>query len=347
MKDNIGMIKGPNQFVTARAALERAANEIGDPDKFGDLRNAIISLFRVISGVFPQIEKDLARKLLLTYRNKIRSEVKTLIASFHSCEPRSLEHWHQVMELFADSSLPDDPEFHACSEQLRTIRAVRGVDTFKAEHVDIVEIEQRGAGRRNDFYSRIIKEVRSMSHTSALRAIGPSLEAFRLRDFRLAKQGHFFIVRSESLRETHEWILRNHLPEKSDGLPGRDEKSTQLVIGEGWLCYGPVDIARLNARQRSKAANDDGTTQANETDFTQLLYALGGHLDNKQAADFEISWAPDSVAIDYQTPKGTRERKDFTIEKLRHLALYSRFRKPNRSPPIRPAHKPPTAPRAK
>lgn len=340
------MVKEPNPFVTARAAFERAAQDLADPDKFDDFSNAVVSLLRVISGASPQIEKDIAKKVLLTCRNKVLTEVKAVIADLDSWEPRALAHWHQVMEVFADSSLHEDPEFNACRGRLRTLRASRAFVTFKTETAAIVASEQQRAGRRNDFYSRIIKEVRSMSHTSALRAIGPSLEALRLRDFRLAKQGHFFIVRSESLRETHEWILRNHLPEKSYGLPGRDEKSTQLVIGEGWLCYGPVDIARLNARQRSKA-DDHGTGQPNETDFTQLLYALGEHLDNKQAADFEISWAPDSVAVDYQTPKGTRERKDFTIEKLRHLALYSRFRKPNRSPPIRPAHKPPTAPRAK
>lgn len=340
------MIKEPNPFVAARAAFERAAQNLADPDKLDDLRNAVVSLLGVISGASPKIEKDIAKKMLLTCRNKVLAEVKALIADLDSCEARALAHWHQVMEVFADSTLHEDPEFNACRDRLRTLRAPRAIVPFETEPAAIGASEQPEAGRPNDSYSGIIKEVRSMPHNSSLSAIGQSLETLRLRDFRLVKQGHFFIVRSESLRETHDWILRNHLVEKGFGLPVSDVKSTQLIIGEGWLCYGPVDIARLNARQRYKAS-DGGSGRTGETDLAQLLYALGEHLDNRQASDFEILWARDSVSVDYQTLKGSRERKDFTIEKLRHLALYSRLRKPNRGRSAPPAGKPRTVPPAK
>jgi hypothetical protein len=59
------MIKKPNKLVAARAALERAAEDLGDPDRLGQLRDAINSLLQLMSGVSPQIEKDIAKKLIL------------------------------------------------------------------------------------------------------------------------------------------------------------------------------------------------------------------------------------------------------------------------------------------
>jgi hypothetical protein len=149
----------------------------------------------------------------------------------------------------------------------------------------------------------------------------------RLRAFRLEKKGDFYIVRSESLTATHEWILRNNLAENILDSPVPDQKSTQLTVGDGWLCYGPLDIARLNARERQKRDNH-GFEQTREADnLAQLLRTLGEHLDSKKGTAFKISWAPDSVSVDYQTPNGVRERKEFTVEKLHQLALYSRFRR--------------------
>jgi hypothetical protein len=51
---------------------------------------------------------------------------------------------------------------------------------------------------------------------------------------------------------------------------------------------------------------------------------VGDDLDSKKATAFKISWAPDSVSVNYETPTGVRERKDFTIEKLQQLALEAR-----------------------
>lgn len=166
-----------------------------------------------------------------------------------------------------------------------------------------------------------------MPHANSLRAIGQSLEMLRLRAFRLEKKGDSYIVRSESLTATHEWMLRSNLAENSLDTRVPDQKSTQLTVGEGWLCYGPLDIAQLNAQERKKRDNHD-IEQTREADkLAQLLRTLGEHLDSKEAIAFKISWAPESVSVDYQTPNGVRERKDFTVEKLQQLALYSRFRR--------------------
>jgi hypothetical protein len=92
-------------------------------------------------GAFPQIQKDLARRLVLTYRNKVLSEVKAILANFDSCEPESLQHWHEVMEVFVDAGV-DDPEFKACKEQLVTQRSP-SLDSLRPGDLDAVEKELR------------------------------------------------------------------------------------------------------------------------------------------------------------------------------------------------------------
>jgi hypothetical protein len=173
-----------------------------------------------------------------------------------------------------------------------------------------------------------------MLHSKSLRAIGQSLDMLQVQAFRLEKEGDFYIVRSESLTATRQWILRNHLAENVLGSPGPDQKSTQLTGGDGWLCYGPLDIARLDAQGREKRDNH-GFEQVRGADkLAQLLRTLGEHLDRKGATAFKISWGPDSVSVDYQTPDGVCERKDFTIKKLHQLGVYSRFLRSSRSSPI-------------
>jgi hypothetical protein len=234
------------------------------------------------------------------------------------------------MDVFVDAGLADDLEFNACKERLLTRRRSQPVDSLKAAHVDIPKKELQAAYRENDLYLRTIKDLRTMLHAKSLRAIGQSLDILRLRAFRLEKKGDYYIVRSESLTATHQWIVRNYLAQNTLDSPGPDQNSTQLTVGDGWLCYGPLEIAQLNARERKKR-DDHGSEKTRDADkLAQLLHTLGVHLDSKEATAFEISWAPDSVSVEYHTPNGVLERKDFTAEKLHQLALQSRFRRSNR-----------------
>ena len=322
------MIKEPNKLVVARAGLERAEENLSDPSRLGHFSNAINSLLQLMSGDSPRIEKDIAKKLVLTYRNKVLSEAKVILASSESYEPGYLEHWNKVMEVFVNASLADDPEFNTCKEQLLARRANRSIDNLKPVQVDILEkTELKAVSPQSDFYFRKNSKVRPMLCADSLRAIGKSLEMLRLRTFELEKIGDFYIIRSESLTETHEWILKNHLTGQILDSPAPDLESTQLTVGDGWLCYGPLDIARLNARELKKRDNHgfEQTYEANK--LAQLLGTLGEHLDSKKATSFKISWAPDSVSVEYQTPNGARERKDFLVEKLHQLTLHSRFRR--------------------
>ena len=72
----ITMVKEPNELVAARAALKKAEEDLGDPGRFVHLRSAINSLLGVMVGDSPQIEKDIANKLVLTYKSNVLSEVR-------------------------------------------------------------------------------------------------------------------------------------------------------------------------------------------------------------------------------------------------------------------------------
>jgi hypothetical protein len=328
-------IEEPSKFVAARAALEKAEADLGDPSRLGDLRSVINFLLREMSGVSPQIEKDIAKQLVLTYRNKVLSEVKLILANFDSHEPGFLEYWHKVMELFADVSLADDPEFNACKAQLLTRHDSHPIDIFKAADVDNPKKALQVPRRQDDLHSKIVKEVRSMLHAKSLRVIGQSLEMLRLREFGLEKQGDFFIVRSESLTAAHQWILKDSLAKQLLDSPTPDPKSTLPTVGDGWLCYGPLDIARLNEQEQKKRDRHAFEQKRAADKLADLLRILGEHLDSKGATAFKILWARNSVSVDYQTPNEAHERKDFTVEKLQQLASYSRFRRSSGGPSIR------------
>src|SRR5262245_23921385 len=208
------MIKEPIKLLAARAALEKAEEDLGDPGKLGRLRDVINFLLREMSGVSPQIEKDIAKKLVLTYRNKVLSEVKAILANVDSHEPEFLEYWNKVMEVFVDTRLAGDPEFNACKAQLLTKRGSQPIDSLKAAHIDSPKKELQVVCRKEDLDVRTVNEVRTMLHAQSLRAIGQSLEMLRLRAFKLENEGDYYIVRSESLTATHEWILRSNLGEE-------------------------------------------------------------------------------------------------------------------------------------
>jgi hypothetical protein len=332
------MINEPNQLLKARTALNRAEVDLTDPNKFSELKRAINSLLQLISGLSPLIEKDIARRLVMESRSRVLSEVRLILSKVESYEPGYLEHLNNVMEIFVDANLPDDPEFSACKEQLLTkcheyvlvAPAPAGsLENSSLLHADFPKKnEAQEAAPKRDFYFRKNGEVRRLPYAESLRAIGHSLEMLRLRAFELEKAGDFYVVRSASLTETHEWILKNNLAEPSSDSPVPDPETTQLTVGDGWLCYGPLDIARLNARLKIKGNEVFGFEETCEADkLARLLATLGQHLDSIKATEFEISWAPDSISVEYHTSDGAHERKSFPLEKLQQLALGAKFRR--------------------
>jgi hypothetical protein len=325
------MIREPSRLIEARRALEKAEEDLGDPQRLSYLKSATTSLVQIISGSSPQIERDIAKRMVLTCREKILSKVKAVLANRDLCEISTLEHWNRVMEMFVVAGLAGDESFEASKRELLVRRQTERADNSTAGRAPVVRTrESEAASTRSDFQSRAIKEPQTVRHAVSLRTLGQSLEKLRLQTFRLQKKGDSYRIQSESLTATRQWILRNFLAEIISEVTISNQKSTQLNGGDGWLCYGPLDIERLNALEQKQRPNSVGQVHT-VGKLAQLLHALGEHLDSKQATNYEISWAPDSVSLVYQTPKGLNERKVFSVGTLQQLALFSKFQKSTRS----------------
>jgi hypothetical protein len=160
---------------------------------------------------------------------------------------------------------------------------------------------------------------------------------FRLQTFSLETKGQAYIVRSESLTATHEWMLRNILTDNCPDSAAPDK--TELTVGGGSLRYGPREISRLNA-QKQKKRRQHGFQQGGEGHkLPDLLRALGEHLDMKEASALDIFWTTEAALVEYCTPDGVCERKNLTIAKLHQFALRSKFRRTHRRSSIGPAEK--------
>lgn len=161
-----------------------------------------------------------------------------------------------------------------------------------------------------------------MTYANSLRVIGQLLEVVRVAAFELEKNGQYYVVRSDSLTRTGEWILRNALSE-SDISEQNGRRSTI----DRSLRFSPPDISRLDAQGQRQRRNDSSSQMQNPSKLSQLLRSLGDHLDRTAVSTFHISWMPDAVSVDYQGLYGQSDCRTFTSEKLQQLGLHTRFRR--------------------
>src|SRR6266540_4347032 len=174
-----------------------------------------------------------------------------------------------------------------------------------------------------------------MTYAKSLRVIGQPLEVARVTTFELEKDGQDYLVRSDSLTQTGDWILRNAISE-SDFTQQSGRRSSV----HSPLRFTPLDISRLDSyRQKQRRTHSSSPTQGSSK-LSQLLRSLGDHLDRTAVSDFHISWIPDCVSVDYQEANGQSEYREFTAEKLQQLGSHSRFRRSSAgastTPVIRP-----------
>jgi hypothetical protein len=165
-----------------------------------------------------------------------------------------------------------------------------------------------------------------MVHAKSLRVIGQSLEVARLAAFELEKDGQYYVVRSDSLTQTREWILQNALSENEFS-----ERPTRQPTVKRSLGFSPRDISRLDAEGQKRRRNQSSSHMQESSKLSQLLRTLGDHLDRTGVSAFHISWLPDSVSVDYQRPDGESDLRRFTPEKLQQLGLHTRFRRSSRA----------------
>lgn len=159
-----------------------------------------------------------------------------------------------------------------------------------------------------------------MGHAKPLRVIGQSLEVSRVETFELEKDAQDYIVRSDSLSKTGEWILRHALNENDFSPPSGRQRTANLR-------FTPADISRLDAQGQRHRQNQASSNTQGSNRPSQLLRALGDHLDRIEANDFRISWTLGFVSVDYRGPDGESDSRAFTAEQLQRLGTNSRFRR--------------------
>lgn len=161
-----------------------------------------------------------------------------------------------------------------------------------------------------------------MTHAKSLRVIGQSLEVVRLAAFELETDGPNYVVKSDSLTQTGEWILRHALSPNDSSAQG----SRQSTVSRS-LRFTPADILRLDDQaQKQRGFKSSGDTPVSRK-LSQLLRALGDHLDRTEAGAFHMSWTSGSVSVDFQSLDGQSDSRTFTVEKLEQLGSHSRFRR--------------------
>ena len=159
-----------------------------------------------------------------------------------------------------------------------------------------------------------------MTHAKSLRVIGQSMENAKLQNFELNTDGSNYVAQSDSLDAASEWILRQALTPASAGES----------VFESSVRFTPADISRLDDQaEKQRKSNPSPHTRAYHR-LSQLLRALGDHLDRTQVNTFHILWASSSVAVDFQLPDGLSDSRIFTTEKLEQLGSHSRFRRASR-----------------
>jgi hypothetical protein len=136
-----------------------------------------------------------------------------------------------------------------------------------------------------------------MVHSKSLRVIGQSLEAARVTTFELEKYGNYYVVWTDYLTEADERILNNALYNHDFSA-----QVTRQSIAHRSFCFAAADITRLDAQSQRKRRNHSSSHRQESKLLSQLLRALGDHLDRTEVHTFHISWTPDSISIDYQTP---------------------------------------------
>ena len=123
-----------------------------------------------------------------------------------------------------------------------------------------------------------------MNYAKSLRVIGQSLEVARVTTFELEKDGQDYLVRSDSLSETSEWILRNAVGESNF----TQQSSRRSTINHP-LRFTPYNISRLDSHEQKQRQKHSSSQTQGSRKLSQLLRSLGVTLTERQSARFAFS----------------------------------------------------------
>ena len=154
-----------------------------------------------------------------------------------------------------------------------------------------------------------------MSHAKFLRVIGQRLDLAKISLFELEHDGESYLVTSDAMARTAEWILRYASSE--------DFAPYQRGAGKPRFQVKPVvftksDLTRLDNREARRRRNVSQSEP--QVKLSHLLRTLGDHLDTNRARTFSVSWTPNSVIVDYKKTGGLTDRLRFAPTKLADYA---------------------------
>jgi hypothetical protein len=144
----------------------------------------------------------------------------------------------------------------------------------------------------------------------------------------MEREGRNYVVRSDALPDLAELAAKKDLTEKVwDAGGGR--KAT-LIRENGSLRYEPSYVSWLDAQGRKRRRRRSSAQASGTMKVSQLLRAVGRHLDRVEPHSFSIQWTNDAVILEYQTADGQSLHEVLPIKKLRELTVRSRFRRARR-----------------
>jgi hypothetical protein len=168
-----------------------------------------------------------------------------------------------------------------------------------------------------------------LPHAKSLRAIGQSLESLGVVAFVMEKNGRNYIVSSDLLPDVAELDSKKDLTEKVWEVAG-GQRASRLLCDDGSLRYDPPYVSWLDAQGRKRRRRRFSAQVTGTLKVSQLLRAVGRHLDRVDPHAFSIRWTNDAVLLDYELADGETKREILPVDKLRELTLRSRFRRARR-----------------
>jgi len=147
-----------------------------------------------------------------------------------------------------------------------------------------------------------------LSISQSLRVIGQDLEGLGVKAFELDKQSDEYVVQVDCNGTGGRLQGQNLLKRITEKFHGIDSQiSNPLRFTTAQIVWS--DIERAVHRGDSSRMPDPGK-------LSLVLRVLGNFLDEKNAADFAISWSGDGAQVNY-----ARKVESFTIDNLYDLGV--------------------------
>lgn len=141
--------------------------------------------------------------------------------------------------------------------------------------------------------------------------IGQRLDLVKISLFELEHDGENYLVSSDAMARTAEWILRYSTTEDF-APPQRGASKNRFQVKP--VVFTKSDLSLLDSSE-AKRRRDISQSEP-RVKLCHLLRTLGDHLDTNRAQTFSVSWTPNFVIVDFKKIGGLTDRLRFAPTKL-------------------------------